>query len=46
MKKIWDKIKSNIKTNKNMLIFLSIIGIIGIIIGTILNIALNSDTCV
>lgn len=43
MKKIWDKIKSNIKTNKNMLIFLSIIGIIGIIIGTILNIALNSD---
>lgn len=43
MKKIWDKIKSNIKTNKNMLIFLSIIGIIGIIVGTILNIALNSD---
>lgn len=43
MKKILDKIKSNIGTNKNMLIFLSIIGIIGIIIGTILNIALNSD---
>lgn len=43
MKKILDKIKSNIGTNKNMLIFLSIVGIIGIIIGTILNIALNSD---
>lgn len=43
MKKILDKIKSNIVTNKNMLIFLSIIGIIGIIIGTILNIALNSE---
>ena len=43
MKKLLDKIKSNIKTNKNMLIFLSIIGIIGVIIGTILNIALNSD---
>lgn len=43
MKKILDKIKSNIGTNKNMLIFLSIIGIIGIIIGTILNIALNQD---
>ena len=43
MKKILDKIKSNIKTNKNMLIFLSIVGIVGIIIGTILNIALNSD---
>lgn len=43
MKKILDKIKSNIQTNKNMLIFLSIIGIIGIIIGTILNIALNSE---
>ncbi len=43
MKKILDKIKRNIQTNKNMLIFLSIIGIIGIIIGTILNIALNSE---
>lgn len=43
MKKILDKIKGNISTNKNMLIFLSIIGIIGIIIGTILNIALNQD---
>lgn len=43
MKKILDKIKSNIGTNKNMLIFLSIIGIIGIIIGTILNIALNPE---
>lgn len=43
MKKILDKIKGNISTNKNMLIFLSIIGIIGIIIGTVLNIALNQD---
>lgn len=43
MKKILDKIKNNIGTNKNMLIFLSIIGIIGIIIGTILNIALNPE---
>ena len=43
MKKILDKVKGNIKTNKNMLIFLSIIGIFGVIIGTILNIALNSD---
>ncbi|MCI9435279.1 MAG: stage II sporulation protein M [Bacilli bacterium] len=43
MKKILDKIKNNVGTNKNMLIFLSIIGIIGIIIGTILNIALNPE---
>lgn len=43
MKKILDKIKNNIGANKNMLIFLSIIGIIGIIIGTILNIALNPE---
>ena len=43
MKKILDKIQSNIRTNKNMLIFLSILGIIGIVVGTVLNIALNSD---
>lgn len=43
MKKIMDKINNNIKTNKNMLIFLSIIGIVGIVIGTILNIALNTE---
>lgn len=41
MKKILDKIKSNIQANKSMLIFLIIIGIIGIIIGSILNVALN-----
>ena len=43
MMKIMDKIKKNIKTNKNTIIFLSIIGIIGIIVGTILNIALNEE---
>ena len=43
MKKLLDKIQSNIRTNKNMLIFLSIVGIVGIVVGTILNIALNSD---
>ncbi len=43
MKKLMDKINSIFKENRNMIIFLSIIGIIGIIVGTILNIALNSD---
>lgn len=43
MMKIMDKIKNNIKTNKNTILFLSIIGLIGIIVGTILNIALNEE---
>ena len=43
MKQLMDKFRNNFKTNKNMIIFLCIIGIIGIVVGTILNIALNAD---
>ena len=43
MKQLMDKFRNNFKTNRNMIIFLSIIGFIGLVIGTILNIALNTD---
>lgn len=43
MKKIMDKFKSNIKSNKKLIVFLVILGIIALVSGSIFTVMLNSS---